>query len=68
MSGLDSGPLTIERGQPRFSAISAIPFVGSGSNHVDFEGTVGSQGELAIKALGAALRFTCAPTQVGRLK
>jgi hypothetical protein len=36
------GPLTIERGQARFS---------TASGHLHFEGTVGSQGELAMQSV-----------------
>lgn len=45
-----AGPLTIERGQARFSAIFA-----SSPVHMDFEGTVGSQGELGMRSLAPDL-------------
>ena len=43
-----AGPLTIERGQARFSSAS------SSAVRADFEETVGSQGELAMKSINPA--------------
>lgn len=45
-----AGPLTIVRGQARFSSAS------SSDVHADFDGTVVSQGELAMKSANPALR------------
>jgi hypothetical protein len=42
------GPLTIVRGQPRFSSAS------SSAVSAEFEGMVGSQGELAMKSVNSA--------------
>jgi hypothetical protein len=44
-----AGPLTIVRGQARFSSAS------SSAVHADFDGTVVSQGELAMKSANPAL-------------
>jgi hypothetical protein len=43
-----AGPLTIARGQARVSSAS------SSAVHADFEGTVGSQGELAMQSVNPA--------------
>jgi hypothetical protein len=42
------GPLTIVRGQSRFSSVS------SSSIRAEFEGMVGSQGELAMRSVNPA--------------
>ena len=43
MSGPAGGPLTIERGQARFSMLSV--------SFPDFEGTIGSQGGLTMRSV-----------------